>query len=239
MQFLKWKKCAGLKVGKYTLDQFIGEGRYGLCFTANNVEGEKVIIKKFKPGIFRKNCEKNHFEAVILSKFQDLRIPSFLGVVNEKGFYGFVLDFKKGTTVKDMLFKYNYKFNPDEIYNIGMELISIISYLHKNGVVHRDVSISNVILDKDNVYLIDFGLARFSDDSLYLYNTDYSYFGDFLLYLLYSNYQGDTYKRKLPWYEELPVNAEQAILLKRLLGIEVPYDSIDEIESDFIHAFKP
>ncbi|MGE5628444.1 MAG: protein kinase family protein [Solirubrobacterales bacterium] len=239
MQFFKRKKYAGLKVGKYTIDQFIGEGRYGLCFTANSLEGEKVIIKKFKPGIFKKNCDKNPFEAVILSKLQDLRIPNFLGVINEKGFYGFVLDFKKGNTVKDMLFKHHYKFNSDEIYNIGIKLISIISCLHKNGVVHRDIRISNVILDNDDVYLIDFGLARFADDTMYPFNLDYSYLGDFLLYLLYSNFESDNNGRKLPWYDELGVSNEQNVLLKRLLGIEVPYDSMDEIESDFIDAFKP
>ncbi len=239
MQFFKSKKYIGCKVSKYIIDEFIGEGRYGLCFAASALEGKKVIIKKFKPGIFKKNCEKNPFEAVILSQLEDLRIPKFLGVINENRFYGFVLDFKKGNTVKDMLFKYHYKFKSDEIYNIGIKLVSIISYLHKNGVVHRDIRISNVILDKGNVNLIDFGLARFADESIYPYNLDYSYFGDLLLYLLYSSFETDNYRRMIPWYEELPISPEQVILLKRLLGIEMPYDSIDEIRSDFIDAFKP
>ncbi len=57
--------------------------------------GQKVAIKKFKPSMFKKNSEKNVYEAVILSKLKDKRIPELLGVINEKGFYGFVLEFKQ------------------------------------------------------------------------------------------------------------------------------------------------
>ena len=60
--------------------------------------------------MFKKNSEKNVYEAVILSKLKDKRIPELLGVINEKGFYGFVLEFKNGITVKDMLFKEKINF---------------------------------------------------------------------------------------------------------------------------------
>jgi len=49
--------------------------------------GEKVVIKKFKPSIFKKNSEKNVYEAVILSKLVDKRIPEFLGVINQNNYF--------------------------------------------------------------------------------------------------------------------------------------------------------
>jgi serine/threonine-protein kinase len=228
-------KHRGKKYGGYTIEEVAGEGRYGLCFYAKNDHGQSVVFKRFKPGIFVRNSNKNAHEAVILSKLRDKRIPELLGVINEKSFYAFVLELKPGTTLKDMIFKYNHKFSDEEIYDVGIKIISIIKYLHENGVVHRDIRIPNVLIDREDVYLIDFGLARFADDT-YKYDLDYSYFGDLLLYLIYSSFQKDGSKR-LPWHEELLLKESQKLFLKRLMGIEAIYASIHEIEPDFIGAF--
>jgi serine/threonine-protein kinase len=229
-------KYRGKKYGGYTIEDVAGEGRYGLCFHAINDNGEKVIIKRFKPGIFAQNAKNNAHEAVILSKLSDKRIPELLGVINEKSFYAFVLELKPGTTLKDMIFKYNYKFSDEEIFNIGIKIINIVKYLHENGVVHRDIRIPNILLDQGDVYLIDFGLARFADNSLYKYDLDYSYLGDLLLYLIYSSFQKKD-KKKQPWYEELLLKDNQKLFLMRLMGLDAVYESINDIETDFIDAF--
>lgn len=241
MRFYWNLKYAGKKVGQYTIDRFLGEGRYGLCFLARQENGSEVVIKKYK------NCfRKNHLpdcidEAVILSKLDDQRFPQFLGVINEKGFYGFVLAYVNGTTVKDLLFKHKYKFSGEEFCHIGIQLIAIIKYLHHNGIVHRDIRIPNVVLDQGRVYLIDFGLARWADKCA-PYDLDFNYLGDFLLYLLYSSFE-TTAKRKpwaeLPWYDELLLNPDQKLFLKRLLGLEARYENISGIESDFSKIFNP
>ena len=224
--------------GKYTIETPIGEGRYGLCFIASLSDGEKVVIKKFKPKMFKKNWKKNSNEAIILSNLNDVRIPNLLGVINEKGFYGFVLELKQGYTVKDMLFKYEHIFSPKEFFEIGIKLIRIISYIHKNGVVHRDIRIPNVMIDNGEVYLIDFGLARWADNNQYLYDIDFSYLGDFLLYLLYSSFERKEKYKKNPWYNELELTIEQKMFLKKLLGIEIAYENINDIETDFIKIFS-
>jgi serine/threonine protein kinase len=238
MWLYKTKRYVGKQFGRYTIETSIGEGRYGLCFLASSDMGQKVAIKKFKPSLFKKNSEKNVYEAVILSQLKDKRIPEFLGVINEEGFYGFILEYKNGSTVKDMLFKYKYKFSHEEFFNIGIKLIRIIRYLHENGVVHRDIRIPNVLIDKGEVYLIDFGLARWADNNQYPYNLDFSYLGDFLLYLLYSSFQIKEKPKKLPWYKELSLTFEQKVFLKKLLGIELVYENIHDIEIDFIKAFN-
>jgi len=232
------QKYRGKRFGKYIIERPVGEGRYGLCFLASLDIGEKVVIKKFKRSIFKNNLGKNVDEAVILSKLKDDRIPEFLGVVNEKGFYGFVLEFKPGCTVKDILFKYKHKFTNEEFFNIGFKLIKIIKYIHGNSIIHRDIRIPNVLVDKEEVYLIDFGLARFADNNKYSYDLDFSYLGDFLLYLLYSSFEKKVKHKKLPWYKELTLTEKQMLFLKKLLGLEQIYDNINDIEIDFIQVFK-
>ncbi len=184
MLFFNSKKYCGKQYGKYTIIKSVGEGRYGVCFLAHPISGTPVIIKRFKPNILKKNKDKNAYEAVILSQIKHKSIPELLGVINEKGFYGFVLEFKNGCTVKDLLFKYKYKFTKKEFFNISIQLIEIIKYIHSNGVVHRDIRIPNVLINKEEVYLIDFGLARWADNNKYPYDCDFSYLGDFLLYLV-------------------------------------------------------
>lgn len=238
MWLYKTTKYSGKRFGKYIIERPIGEGRYGLCFLARSDMGEQVVIKKFKPSIFKKYSEKNVYEAVILSKLNDKTIPELLGVINQKGFYGFVLEFKHGCTVKDLLFKYKHKFTREEFFNIGIQLIKIIKYIHRNAVVHRDIRIPNVLINNGEVYLIDFGLARRADNNKYPYNLDFSYLGDFLLYLLYSSFEIKEKHKKLPWYKELTLTSEQKLFLKKLLRIELAYENIDEIETNFIKAFR-
>ncbi len=243
MWFKNSKKYSGKKIDSYTIDSLIGEGRYGVCFLASLDIGQKVVIKKFRSTFFNKNSnsKKGMYEAVILSKLKDHRIPEFLGVINQKDFYGFVLEYKDGCTVKELLFKHKYQFSGEEYFNIGIQLIRIIKYLHENGIVHRDIRIPNILINNGEVYLIDFGLARFADNSRYLYDLDFSYLGDFLLYLLYSSFQEQkkilSYK-KIPWYKELLLTAEQELFLKKLLGLELVYENIYDIEKDFTNAFS-
>lgn len=238
MGFLRTIRYGGKKLGEYTIEAVVGEGRFGLCFLAQSDHGTRVIIKKFKPRVLAKNGDKNVYEAVILSKLQDRRIPEFLGVINQRFFYGFILEWKPGVTVKDMLFKHQHVFSKEEFYSIGMQLIDIVKYLHENGIVHRDIRIPNVLIESDRVYLIDFGLARYADSCHYKYDLDYSYLGDFFLYLLYSSFKSIEGRKNLPWYKELLLKEKQRLFLKRLLGLDSTFESIDDVQMDFIEAFK-
>ncbi|HVJ49741.1 protein kinase family protein [Desulfitobacterium sp.] len=243
MRFYRTLKYAGKKFSQYTIDRLLGEGRYGLCFLARSESGNKVVIKKYKTSLGQKELPNCIDEAVILSKLKDKRIPAFLGVVNEKRFYGFVLEYKNGCTVKELLFKHNYKFTRREVFHTGLQLINIIQYLHENGVVHRDIRIPNVLMYQGKVCLIDFGLARWADKT-YRYDLDFSYLGDFLLYLIYSSYEKKEknkqlpWPKKLPWYEELSLTSEQQLFLRKLLGLEFVYENINDIKTDFIRAFS-
>jgi serine/threonine-protein kinase len=226
-------------VGGYVLEERIGGGRYGVCYLARQPGGASVVVKKFRPGVFKKNKEKNWHEAVILSRLREGRIPALLGVVNEKNFYGFVLEYKPGQTLKDMLFKDRHVFTEAEVFQTVRELIEILVYLHANGVVHRDVRPPNVLYDNGQVYLIDFGLARWADNAKYPLSLDYSYLGDLLLYLLYSSYEKKRGRGRLPWYNELPLDDGRKLFLKKLFGLEPVYHSMEEIQEGFTRAFSP
>ena len=226
------------KYDRYIIVDLLGEGRYGLCFLAKNIETSAlVVIKKLKYSVSN-HSQKHIPEGVFLSQLNHKNIPQFLGVINSKNFYAYVFEFIEGDTINHLLFEKKHKFNNKEIYNIGIQLIEIIKFIHSNNIIHKDISISNVILNKNELFLIDFGLARQYEEGIYSYDMDFSHLGDFLLYLLYSSYEVTDNKRKLPWYEELPLKNNQIKKKKKLLGIEEKYKNTNDVLNDFIEVFK-
>lgn len=107
----------------------------------------------------------------------------------------------------------------------------MIEVLHKNNIVHRDIRLPNVILKKNKeIALIDFGLARIIDNKRYVKEMDYWFLGDFLIHLYYSSYE-ETDSEERPWYEELDLNLEEKIFLRKLMGIDRSYKNIKEIKN--------
>lgn len=51
-------------------------------------------------------------------------------------------------------------FDEDNLVSYTKQLLSVLSYLHSCGILHRDIRNSNIMIDKNNnIKLIDFGLA--------------------------------------------------------------------------------
>lgn len=154
---------AGKQIGEYTVVSCIGKGRYGVCFLAHDPTGKEVVLKRFRPRMFRKNRYQNHYEAVILSGLSHPAVPELLGVINCRQGYYYVLEFKQGATLEEWLFKRRKIFSHEEIYRIGTQLFGVLEYLHSRNVVHGDISVSNLTYDGEKLALLDFGLARYAD----------------------------------------------------------------------------
>ena len=118
------------KVGDYTVASCIGKGRYGVCFLAFDPDGNKVILKRFRPRMWRKNRHANHYEAVILSGLEHPAVPELLGVINNQKGYYFVLEYKDGFTLEQWLFEKKKVFTAEEIYRIGSQIFEVLEYLH-------------------------------------------------------------------------------------------------------------
>ena len=60
----------------------------------------------------------------------------------------------------------------EETLGFGAEVASALDYLHSQGVIHRDIKTSNILLDLSrHTYLADFGLARLVSTSTLAFHT--------------------------------------------------------------------
>ncbi|MDN0060670.1 protein kinase family protein [Mediterraneibacter glycyrrhizinilyticus] len=224
----------GKKIGDYTVASCIGKGRYGVCFLALDPDGKKVILKKFRTRMWKKNKNANHYEAVILSGLEHPAVPELLGVINNRQGYYFVLEYKEGMTLEQWLFDRKKIFTSGEIYRIGSQMFEVLEYLHGRNVVHGDISVANVTDDGEKISLLDFGLARYADGENIRFSLDYARAANVILYLLYSGYEG---KGRRPWHEELSLTGEQREFLKKLLEPEEQFRDTGTVRHEFEKIF--
>ena len=222
------------KIGDYTVASCIGKGRYGVCFLAFDPDGNKVILKRFRPHMWRKNRHANHYEAVILSGLEHPAVPELLGVINNQKGYYFVLEYKDGFTLEQWLFEKKKVFTAEEIYRIGSQIFEVLEYLHSRSVVHGDISAANVTDNGEKISLLDFGLARYADGRNIRFSLDYARAANVLLYLLYSGYGG---KGDRPWHEELPLSGEQKEFLRKLMEPKEQFADTGEVRRLFEKNF--
>ena len=227
----------GEKIKDYTIIKIIGEGRYGIAYLCEKNANEKYVIKQLKEEMLEKSKEKLFYEEEIMKSLDDKRFPKFIEKFDYDNNKYYVLEFVEGKDFYDILSFDEYEFSRDEIYDIAQKILNIIIALQEKNIVHRDIRITNVMMnEKKDLVLIDFGLARYIDQNKYKKEIDYWYMADFLIHLYYSSFDDEGIEQEdKPWYEELDLNNEEINFLKRLMGIEKPYENTDEIMIDLLN----
>ena len=77
--------------------------------------------------------------------------------IDEKGFK-ITMEFVEGERLKEFFNETNDESRKKVAECLGKQ----IGLLHKNGIVHGDLTTSNIILKDDKIFFIDFGLGEFS-----------------------------------------------------------------------------
>lgn len=158
--------------GRYTIKEVIGRGGMATVYKAQHSVIERVVaIKILSPkasGI--SNIHKRFYrEARVVNRIQH---PNVLDVIDlgqtEHGMLYLVMDYLAGESVYDRLCKEN--FDARETVHILEEVCKGLGRAHDLGIIHRDLSPSNIYLSKDGgllstVKILDFGIAFIKDET--------------------------------------------------------------------------
>jgi serine/threonine protein kinase/tellurite resistance-related uncharacterized protein len=78
-----------------------------------------------------------------------------------------VMEYIAGETLQDRLERTG-PFGPAAVVRIGCQIASGLAAAHHRGLIHRDIKLSNILLDPgvdERIKITDFGLARLTDDA--------------------------------------------------------------------------
>lgn len=160
----------GIKLrDRYIIKYQLGQGGFGKTYLAQDTGrfNEQVVIKEFTPSVQGKSNlmkaeELFEREALMLHKLKHSQIPRFGEFFQEGKQLYLVQEFIEGQTYQSLLNQRSPQgklFSEVEIVQLFGQLLPVLSYLHHQGIIHRDISPDNIICRSDDQVpvLIDLG----------------------------------------------------------------------------------
>lgn len=155
---------------RYRIIKILGAGGFGQTYLANDLrfpDSLPCVVKQFKPASTDKSflsVARRLFdtEAKILERLgQHDLIPTFIDSFEENKEFYLVQEFIDGTALSDTFADGGLFTEPESIEFLN-DVLSVLDFVHRNGVIHRDVKPENIIQRKsDGRYvLIDFGAVK-------------------------------------------------------------------------------
>ena len=155
---------------RYRIIKILGAGGFGQTYLANDLrfpDSPPCVVKQFKPASTDKaflEVARRLFdtEAKILERLgQHELIPTFIDSFEENKEFYLVQEFIDGVALSDT-FLDGIQFTEPEAIAFLNDVLSVLDFVHRNGVIHRDVKPENIIQrHSDGRYvLIDFGAVK-------------------------------------------------------------------------------
>jgi serine/threonine-protein kinase len=250
---------------RYRIIHRLGTGSYGVTYLCEDIEaGQNCVLKRVYPLrggharaqlIYERECRA-------MRAMDHPQIPELLDTFEYHQYQCLVMDYIEGYNMGQWIFEKGLTFTELQALQWMKSLVQIVTSIHDQGWIHRDISLSNVIYNQDQVYLIDLGLMWQQGEStatvaildelvsgdqeekkirraLHV-TSDFYGLGHVLLFLLYSAEEEEeadslsSHRQEHSWEEELHLHPRTHQMLRRMLLVdsEHPYAHIDEIAQE-------
>jgi len=156
------KEQKKVKIGDYVLSGKIGQGGIAVIYKArqeslNRDVAIKILSSKLTvdPEIVRR-FER---ESMVIAKLNHPNIVHIIDRGKAGNRYYFVMEYVEGTSLREVIERRNIPLNTK--LDMIAQVCKALDYAHKNGVIHRDIKPTNILIDRQgNPRVADFGIAQ-------------------------------------------------------------------------------
>jgi len=156
------------RIGPYRILERVGQGGFGIVYRARDEKLDRIVaLKVLTPARAEDAACRRRFlrEAQSAAAIRDDHVVGIHAVDENDGMPYLVMEFIHGVSLQRRLERTG-ALQVNEILRIGAQAASGLAAAHRQGLVHRDINPSNILLENgvERVKITDFGLARAVDD---------------------------------------------------------------------------
>lgn len=150
--------------GNYILHEKLGEGGFGSVVKGVHSETGDLAAVKF---VAKKSMRQLSDLHRVFSEIQSLRnlkhqnVISIIDVVEHPDAIVFIMEFAGGGELRNYVEK-NGPLGEEESRVFFKQIVRAVHYVHSKKIIHRDLKLENILLNKDGrCKIVDFGLADY------------------------------------------------------------------------------
>lgn len=159
---------------KWMKGQLIGKGTFGRVYLGMNITtGELIAVKQVEVNPKAAGSDKDKIKELVKSLDQEIdtmqhldhaNIVQYLGCEKKEYSISIFLEYISGGSVGSCIRKHG-KFEECVVSSLTRQTLGGLAYLHREGILHRDLKADNILLDLDGTCKIsDFGISKKTDN---------------------------------------------------------------------------
>jgi len=151
----------GRVLGHFELTERIGSGGMGVVFKAKDLLlGRAVALKVLSRDLLDSDTAKKRFlrEGQLAASITHPNIATIYEIGEADGVFFIAMELVEGRNLKELI--HDGPLSVPQVISIGRKTCEALEAAHRQGVIHRDVKSSNIMVMPDlGVKILDFGLA--------------------------------------------------------------------------------
>ena len=151
----------GILWNKTNIIKKIGEGGCGNVYLIEK-DNQYYALKKYLFKLTKEEIENYNEIINTISKINNKYIIKYYDTYEDNNSFNVVMEYVSNCNLKKFIKNYkNQLISENIIKKIIIQICEGLKALHKNGIIHRDLTPENILIDDDNnIKICDFGFSK-------------------------------------------------------------------------------
>jgi serine/threonine-protein kinase len=147
--------------GRYTIERELGRGGWATVYLAHDAKHDRPVALKVLRSDLAAALGPGRFlrEITIAGRLTHPHVRPLYDSGEADGALYYVMPYIEGETLRQRLQREQQLPLADAV-GIARQVADALAFAHAHNVIHRDIKPENILLEGDQAYLADFGIAR-------------------------------------------------------------------------------